>query len=187
MSPSPRRAEEPEGRPVDDTIPGQARVIDDPVYGFPTRLWMALEQHRPPGFPRPGVWRSPIRGPWLTAVCGAALLVFLPLVILTGLLDWIAYGPQWGEAMPSDVGWLHLPIFQWPTRPSWLFALTQGLHVGLGLVLVPVVLAKLWSVVPRLFAWPPARSLAQLLERLSLLLLVGGILFELATGVLNIQ
>ncbi len=79
------------------------------------------------------------------------------------------------------------PIFQWPTRPSWLFALTQGLHVGLGLVLVPVVLAKLWSVVPRLFAWPPARSLAQLLERLSLLLLVGGILFELATGVLNIQ
>jgi len=187
VSPSPRRADHPEGRPVADTTPGQATVRDDPVYGLPTRLWKALEQHRPPGFPRPGVWRSPLRGPWLTAVFGAALLVFLPLVILTGLLDWIAYGPQWGEAMPSDVGWLHLPIFQWPTRPSWLFALTQGLHVVLGLVLVPVVLAKLWSVVPRLFAWPPARSLAQLLERLSLLLLVGGILFELATGVLNIQ
>jgi DMSO/TMAO reductase YedYZ molybdopterin-dependent catalytic subunit len=68
-----------------------------------------------------------------------------------------------------------------------LFQLTQGLHVGLGLVLVPVVLAKLWSVVPRLFVWPPARSLAQALERLSLLLLVGGVLFEIVTGLLNIQ
>jgi DMSO/TMAO reductase YedYZ molybdopterin-dependent catalytic subunit len=60
-------------------------------------------------------------------------------------------------------------------------------HVGLGLVLIPVVLAKLWSVIPKLFAWPPTRSIAQLLERLSLLMLVGGILFELVTGVLNIQ
>ncbi len=50
-----------------------------------------------------------------------------------------------------------------------------------------MVLAKLWSVIPRLFAWPPLRSIAQLVERLSLLMLVGGILFELATGVLNIQ
>jgi DMSO/TMAO reductase YedYZ molybdopterin-dependent catalytic subunit len=57
----------------------------------------------------------------------------------------------------------------------------------LGLIIIPVVLAKLWSVIPRLFAWPPLRSIAQLVERLSLLMLVGGILFELATGVLNIQ
>ena len=49
------------------------------------------------------------------------------------------------------------------------------------------MLAKLWSVIPRLFAWPPARSVAQLLERISLLMLVGGILFEIVTGVLNIQ
>jgi DMSO/TMAO reductase YedYZ molybdopterin-dependent catalytic subunit len=42
-------------------------------------------------------------------------------------------------------------------------------------------------VVPKLFSWPPARSLAHVLERVSLLLLVGGILFEMATGVLNIQ
>jgi DMSO/TMAO reductase YedYZ molybdopterin-dependent catalytic subunit len=62
-----------------------------------------------------------------------------------------------------------------------------GLHVGLGLVIIPVVLAKLWSVIPRLFAWPPAPSLAQLLERVTLLMLVGGILFEIVTGILNIQ
>lgn len=130
-------------------------------------------------------FRSPLRGPWLTSVFGVVLLVCLPFVIITGLLDYVAYGP--GQGIPAGIGWLRLPTFDWPTRPSWLFQLTQGLHVGLGLVLVPVVLAKLWSVIPKLFAWPPIRSLAQLLERVSLLLLVGSILFEIATGLLNIQ
>ena len=148
-----------------------------------TRSCRALERHRPP-LPR---FRSPLRGPWLTSVFGAVLLAALPVVIVTGLLSYIAYGPQFGQAIPADVGLLHLPWFDWPTSPSWLYRLTQGLHVGLGLVLVPVVLAKLWSVVPKLFAWPPVRSPAQALERLSLLLLVGGILFEIVTGLLNIQ
>src|ERR1700752_3686518 len=132
-------------------------------------------------------WRSPLRGPWLTSVLGLTLLISLPIVIVTGLLSYIAYGPQFGQAIPLEVGWLKLPTFDWPTDPSWLYRLNQGLHVGLGLVLVPVVLAKLWSVIPRLFTWPPARSLAQVLERVSLVMLVGGILFEIATGVLNIQ
>ena len=115
------------------------------------------------------------------------LLVALPIVIITGLLSYIAYEPHLGQAIPAHVGWLRLPDFSWPTRPSWLYRLTQGLHVGLGLVIIPVVLAKLWSVIPRLFVWPPARSPAQLLERASVLMLVGGILFEIVTGVLNIQ
>lgn len=140
---------------------------------------------RPPGYkPR---WRSPLRGLWLTSTLGAVLLVCLPIVITTGLLSYIAYGPQFGQAIPADVGWLKLPTFDWPTDPSWLYRLTQGIHVTLGLVLIPVVLAKLWSVIPRLFVWPPSRSIAQLLERISLLMLVGGILFEIVTGVLNIQ
>jgi DMSO/TMAO reductase YedYZ molybdopterin-dependent catalytic subunit len=143
--------------------------------------------HRPPEERRFQRWRSPLRGRWLTSVFGAALLLTLPTVILTGLLSYIAYGPQFGQAIPGDVGWLKLPTFDWPTNPSWLYRLTQGLHVGLGLVLIPVVLAKLWSVMPRLFVWPPARSIAQLLERVSLVMLVGGILFEIVTGVLNIQ
>ncbi|HME47759.1 molybdopterin-dependent oxidoreductase [Mycobacterium sp.] len=132
-------------------------------------------------------WRSPLRGPWLTSVFGLALLITLPIVIITGLLSYIAYGPQFGQAIPADVGWLKLPTFDWPTSPVWLYRLTQGLHVGLGLVLIPVVLAKLWSVIPRLFARPPVRSVAQALERVSLVMLVGGILFEIVTGVLNIQ
>ena len=152
-------------------------------YGFPAALWRAIDQRRPPGLD-PRSWRSPLRGPWLTSVFALVLLVTLPVVTITGLLSYVAYGAQ---ARPDDVGWLHLPLFDWPTDPSWLFRLNQGLHVVLGLVLVPVVLAKLWSVVPRLFAWPPARSVAQVLERISLLMLVGGILFETVTGVLNIQ
>ncbi|PQP20216.1 molybdopterin-dependent oxidoreductase [Rhodococcus opacus] len=131
--------------------------------------------------------RSPLRGPWLTSVFGLVLLIGLPVVIVTGLLSYIAYGPQFGQARPGDVGWLHLPYFAWPTRPSWLYRLTQGLHVGIGLILVPIVLAKLWSVIPKLFVFPPVRSPAQALERLSLIALVGGALFEIITGVLNIQ
>ena len=34
---------------------------------------------------------------------------------------------------------------------------TQGLHVNVGLAAMPFLLAKLWSVIPRLFVWPPVR------------------------------
>ncbi len=57
----------------------------------------------------------------------------------------------------------------------------------LGVVLVPVLLAKLWSVIPKLFEWLPVRSAAHGLERLSLLMLVGGVIFEFVTGIINIQ
>ncbi len=166
---------------IDHTEP----TVDSGGYGFPARLWRMLDEH--PVFARAQRWRSPLRGPWLTSVFGSVLLVTMPIVILTGLLSYIAYGPRLGQAIPADVGRLELPTFDWPTNPPWLYRLTQGLHVGLGLILIPVVLAKLWSVIPRLFAWPPVRSIAQLLERISLLMLVGGILFEIVTGVLNIQ
>ncbi|WP_244606091.1 molybdopterin-dependent oxidoreductase [Mycobacterium attenuatum] len=150
-------------------------------------MWRTVEHHPPPGVRRLSHFRSPLRGPWLTSVFGLVLLVTLPIVVITGLLSYIAYAPRLGQAIPGDVGWLRLPEFAWPTRPSWLYRLTQGVHVGLGLLLIPVVLAKLWSVIPKLFVWPPARSIAQLLERVSLLMLVGGVLFEIVTGVLNIQ
>jgi DMSO/TMAO reductase YedYZ molybdopterin-dependent catalytic subunit len=56
-----------------------------------------------------------------------------------------------------------------------------------GLAAIPILLAKLWSVIPKLFEWPPVRSVAHGLERLGLALLVGGSLFVFFTGVINIQ
>src|SRR5262249_12649508 len=81
-----------------------------------------------------------------------------------------------------------LPLtFGWPTSPRWLYALTQGLHVNVGLITIPLLLAKLWSVIPRLFAWPPVISAAQAIERLAIALLVGSALFQFATGVVDMQ
>ncbi|WNI29096.1 molybdopterin-dependent oxidoreductase [Streptomyces sp. ITFR-6] len=147
-----------------------------------------LRDGPPAGPTRRGFWRSPLRGPWLTSVLGAVLLVGITLMFVTGLLSYAAYNPGLGaNDKTPDRGWLGFYLFSWPTHPHWLYRLTQGVHVTLGIVLIPVLLAKLWSVVPKLFAWPPVRSAGHALERLSLLLLVGGVLFEFATGVLNIQ
>ncbi|MCE3030041.1 molybdopterin-dependent oxidoreductase [Streptomyces sp. CMSTAAHL-2] len=137
----------------------------------------------------PGFWRSPLRGPWFTSVLGLVLLVGITVLFVTGLVSYAAYNPGLSRVNDTtpDKGLLGFYLFAWPTDPVWLYRLTQGVHVTLGITLIPVLLAKLWSVVPRLFALPPARSVAHALERISLLLLVGGGLFEFTTGVLNIQ
>ena len=133
-------------------------------------------------------WRSPIRGPWLTSVFGSILLIGIPVEFLTGLVSWAAYNPRLaGNDENPDHGILDFYLFNWITSPSWIYRVSQGIHVLLGLALVPILLAKLWSVIPKLFAWPPLRSLASLLERASLVLLVGGAVFEFATGILNIN
>ena len=108
---------------------------------------------------------------------------------MTGLLSYAAYNPDLSplnDQTPGK-GLLGFYLFSWPTHPVWLYRLNQGVHVTLGLVLVPILLAKLWSVLPKLFEWPPLRDPAHALERLSLFLLVGGAVFEFATGILNIQ
>src|SRR3954462_6967481 len=141
----------------------------------------------PPGPFRAGFWRSPLLGPWLTAALGSVLLVLVTIVPVTGFLSHAAYNPGLGGNSIVEPG-RDLPLtFDWPTGPSWLYAVTQGLHTNLGLAAIPVLLAKLWSVIPRLFAWPPVRSLAQGIERLAIALLVSSAVFEFATGVLNLQ
>jgi DMSO/TMAO reductase YedYZ molybdopterin-dependent catalytic subunit len=77
--------------------------------------------------------------------------------------------------------WYHLPV-----HPINLFRITEGVHVLTGIVAIPLLLAKLWVVYPNFFTYPPVRNVAHALERLSLVPLVGGALFELFTGVLNI-
>ncbi|MEU9167396.1 molybdopterin-dependent oxidoreductase [Streptomyces sp. NPDC048420] len=137
----------------------------------------------------PSFWRSPLRGPWLTSVLGVVLLGGITVLFVTGLLSYASYNPDLARVNDKtpDKGLLGFYLFSWPTDPHWLYRLTQGVHVTLGITLIPVLLAKLWSVVPKLFTLPPARSLAHALERISLLLLVGGALFEFVTGILNVQ
>ncbi|MFI1843064.1 molybdopterin-dependent oxidoreductase [Streptomyces microflavus] len=157
------------------------------IPSLPDRLPDRLTALRTPA--DPGFWRSPVRGARFTAVLGLVLLAGLTLLFVTGLLSYAAYNPDLDPVNDKtpDKGWLGFYLFAWPTGPHWLYRLTQGLHVTVGIVLVPVLLAKLWSVIPRLFALPPARSVGHALERISLLLLVGGALFEFLTGLLNIQ
>ncbi|WP_330458918.1 molybdopterin-dependent oxidoreductase [Streptomyces sp. NBC_00820] len=137
----------------------------------------------------PAFWRSPVRGTWFTSVLGLVLLAGITVMFVTGLVSYAAYNPDLSPVNDTtpDKGILGFYLFDWPAGPSWLYRLSQGVHVTLGVTLVPVLLAKLWSVVPKLFALPPARSLAHALERVSLLLLVGGGLFEFTTGIFNIQ
>ena len=142
----------------------------------------------PPGPFRPGFFKSPLRGPWLTAILGSLLLIGMTIVALTGLFSHAAYEPDLGRnaIVPVDSD---LPLLNigWPAGPSWLYALNQGLHVTLGIVIIPLVLAKLWSVIPRLFAWPPVATPAMAIERLAIGLLVSSAVFQLATGMANIQ
>jgi DMSO/TMAO reductase YedYZ molybdopterin-dependent catalytic subunit len=143
-----------------------------------------------PGGPfRRDFWRSPLRGPWLASLLGASLLPLILICAVTGFASHVAYYPNLGDNSVSGAGRLdfYLLPFSWPTSPSWLYAATQGLHVISGVAAIPILLAKLWSAMPKLYEWPPVRSLAHGLERASLALLVGGSLFVFFTGVLNIQ
>lgn len=152
----------------------------------PARLALPAEL---PGPFRRSFWRSPVRGPWLTSVFGLLLLGGVSVMFVTGLLSYASYNPDLGAAndYTPGKGWLGFYLFSWPTDPAWLYRVNQGAHVTLGLVLVPILLAKLWSVLPKLFEWPPVRDPAHALERLSLFLLVGGAVFEFVTGIINIQ
>ncbi|MEA2178565.1 MAG: hypothetical protein QOG77_1862 [Solirubrobacteraceae bacterium] len=117
---------------------------------------------------------------------GSVLLVGVGIVAVTGLLSHAAYQPGLGRngLVSKDLGFL---VIGWPSSPGWLYALTQGLHVTLGIVIVPLLLAKLWSVIPRLFAWPPVTGPANALERLGTLVLVASVVFQFATGIANAQ
>lgn len=117
-------------------------------------------------------FRSPLHDERTAAMLGIALGVAFSVCFLTGLVS---------HALQQPGGW-----WVWPTRPIWLYRVTQGLHVATGLASVPLLLAKLWTVYPHLWAFPPARSIGHGLERLALLPLVGGSLFMLVTGVQNI-
>jgi DMSO/TMAO reductase YedYZ molybdopterin-dependent catalytic subunit len=102
-----------------------------------------------------------------------ALGVCFTVCFLTGLYSHLAQHPT---------SWFHLPA-----RPAGLYRVTQGLHVLTGIAAIPLLLAKLWAVFPRLVRWPPVTSFAHAVERISLIPLVAGALFQLWTGLANID
>ncbi|MEJ7714780.1 MAG: hypothetical protein WKF40_03330 [Thermoleophilaceae bacterium] len=123
------------------------------------------DARRPPTLPLPDAgpfrasfWRSPLRGPWLASFLSAALLPLIVVCAVTGLLSHAAYEPGLGNNALFDEG-VDLYFFSWPVRPAWLYAVTQGLHIVTGLAAVPILLAKLWAVIPQLFE-RPARAIA---------------------------
>ena len=117
--------------------------------------------------------QSPLHDTWLGAVLGISLGIAFTLCFLTGLVDYLSQHPT---------GWFHLP-----PHPVDLYRVSEGIHVVTGIATIPLLLAKLWVVWPKLFAWPPLQGVAHALERLSLIPLVGGSLFLLFTGVVNID
>lgn len=119
-----------------------------------------------------GAFTSRLHSERLAAILGIALGVSFSICFLTGVLSHLIQDP------PS---W-----FVWPPDPSWLYRVTQGVHVAAGLASVPLLLAKLWTVYPRLWTWPVLEDLAHLVERVSLVPLVAGSVFLLFTGVANI-
>ncbi|WUI03244.1 molybdopterin-dependent oxidoreductase [Spirillospora sp. NBC_00431] len=120
----------------------------------------------------PGRFTSRLHDERVAAWLGMALGVSFLSAFATGLLS---------HFMQHPPGWA-----QWPSRPVNLYRVTQGVHVIGGLATVPLLLAKLWTVYPKLWQWPPLRSARHAARRVLVLVLVGGALFQFVTGVLNI-
>ncbi len=129
---------------------------------------------RPP-VPTEAAFTSPLRHEHLTARIGTWLGVSFGLCFLTGLVSHWYYLPD-------------LPLLP-PTRPVIGYRITQGVHVLSGIAAIPLLLVKLWSVYPKLFAEVPFRVrrelVLHLLERASIAALVASAIFQLATGLAN--
>lgn len=124
----------------------------------PPRLWPRFD--------------SPLRGLAVTARLGRVLGIAFGVCFVTGLLSHYQYAP-----------WSWLPI---PGSPVWGYRVTQGVHVITGIACIPLIVVKLWSVFPRLFQWPPVRSVPHSLERLSVAVLVSSSVLQLVTGLFNV-
>ncbi|GAC66568.1 molybdopterin-dependent oxidoreductase [Gordonia soli] len=114
---------------------------------------------------------SSLRDRRVTTHIGLALGLCVAVCFVTGILShWIQHPPDW---------------FWWPSRPVWLYRVTQGAHVITGVMAIPLLLAKLVVVYPKLFERPVIGSPARLLERLSIAVLVAATIFQLVTGLFN--
>jgi DMSO/TMAO reductase YedYZ molybdopterin-dependent catalytic subunit len=122
---------------------------------------------------REGAFRSPLHDRELTVRIGRWLGIAFATCFVTGLIShYLQSPPSWLGSVPS--------------RPIWGYRVSQGIHVATGIACAPLLLAKLWTVAPKLWAWPPVRSVLHALERLSVLALVAAAIFEVVSGLINI-
>ncbi len=125
--------------------------------------------------PREEHFTSRLRSPAVAARVGRWLGICFVVAFVTGLVS------HWAQAGPT--------LVPFPTAPSWGYRLTQGLHVVSGTAAVPLLLVKLWTVFPKLFARMPAplsrAGLLHGLERASIGVLVAASVFMLASGLAN--
>ena len=111
-----------------------------------------------------------LRGTAVTARVGLALGVAVAVCFVTGLISHFIQHPQ--------------PWFFWPTRPVWLYRVT-GPASHFRIAAIPLIIVELRSrgqscSSVRLFVGGSGD------QRLSILVLVGSMLFQLSTGLLNI-
>jgi hypothetical protein len=122
-----------------------------------------------PKLPTPAAFRSRLHDEKTAALLGIALAVAFTLCFVTGLVSHLIQHPQ--------------PWFEWPAAPRDLYRVITATHVVTGVASVPLLLAKLWTVYPKLWKRPLFASPAHAVERLSLIPLVGGSLFLFVGGI----
>lgn len=126
-------------------------VMNDPVTNDPPARRRPVEAATALVRSLPGRFTSPLHSERVAAQLGIWLGISFTVALVTGLISHFMQHPP--------------PWMLWPSRPVNLYRVTQGVHVIGGLATIPLLLAKLWSVYPRLWQWPPFRSLSHAVER----------------------
>jgi hypothetical protein len=116
-------------------------------------------------------FKSLVHDPRVTSRVGTWLGIAFTICFVTGVISHFIQHPA---------AW-----FYWPSRPVNLYRITQGAHVISGVAAIPLLIAKLWTVYPKLFERPAVKSALHALERISILVLAGAAFFELASGTFN--
>ncbi|TXK17839.1 molybdopterin-dependent oxidoreductase [Homoserinibacter sp. GY 40078] len=115
--------------------------------------------------------QTPSRTPRMAVVVGRLLAAAFLVCFATGIYSHLLQDPA--------------PWMAFPTRPSWLYQVSQGAHITAGIICFPLLFAKLYAVFPQLFQTPPVRSFGHVVERASIALFVAASLVQITIGLLN--
>ena len=105
--------------------------------------------------------------------------------VVLGRLLGIAFLICFGTGVYSHFLQDPLPWMRFPTRPTQLYQFTQGLHITAGIAIIPLLFAKLNTVMPALAQDPPVRGVLHLLERVSIAVFVSAAVVQVGTGLVN--